>query len=450
MIVAETMLASVFASALSKEQQVRSRTAGSLQRWQRASQSLAGGVSSGLRRSARPYPLYFQSGHGPRLTDVDGNQYLDYTLGWGPNMLGNSPDCVVEAIREAAGNGLTFGAQHDLEYQVAELLQQAIPCADRVCFANSGTEIVQVALRLARAATGRRCFIKFEGHYHGWEDSVLLSYHPSAAQIEGAGGKPVHEGSGQVPADYTLVARWNDRQSVEAIFDAYPDQICAIICEPLMCNSGCIAAEPGFLQFLRDITSRQGALLIFDEVICGFRLALGGAQELYGVVPDLATYAKAVGAGTPLSVLAGKAPYMQLIEEGRVIHAGTLNGNPLALAAARAALQYLTDNAAELYPALNARGLRLREGIAERLRATGLPVCAAGVGSVFHLCFTHQQPMNYRDLLQADKQSYSDFLIALLAEGVMPLPDGRWYLSTAHTDADVDETLAAVSRALQC
>lgn len=444
---AEQKVDSITFSPALREQLVRSRTQGSYQRWLRASRSLAGGVSSGLRRSARPYPLYFADGTGAQLVDVDGNRYLDYTLGWGPNILGNSPEIVVDAIRSAATHGLTYGAQHDLEFEVAELLTAAIPCADRVCFANSGTEIVQVALRLARAATGRNKFIKFEGHYHGWDDSVLLSYHPTMQQIKAAGESPIHEGEGQLAANYTLVAQWNDTANVEALFAEHGSDISAIICEPLMCNSGCIAPESGFLRFLREITQKHGALLIFDEVITGFRIALGGAQEFYGITPDLATYAKAVGAGTPLSVLAGTSQYMQLIEQGRVVHAGTLNGNPVALSAAKAALQFLSQNATEIYPALAARGSRLRDGIAGTLRKAGLAVCVAGEGAVFHLSFTDVQPKNYRDLLSSDRQLYSDFVLALLAEGVLPLPDGRWYLSTAHTDADLDATLAAVEDA---
>ncbi|HEY5328989.1 MAG TPA: aspartate aminotransferase family protein [Acidobacteriaceae bacterium] len=432
-----------------REENVRARTAGSLERWQRASRSLAGGVSSGLRRSARPYPLYFTHGAGSSLTDVDGNSYLDYALGWGPNILGNAPAEIVEAVQTAVRRGLTFGAQHDLEYEVAELLTQVIPCADRVCFANSGTEIVQVALRLARAATGRRKFIKFEGHYHGWDDSVLLSCHPSAQQIVASSSKPIHEGEGQLPASNTVIAQWNDMESVREALVRHEGQISALICEPLMCNNGCIAPEPGFLEFLRAITKEHDALLIFDEVITGFRLGIAGAQGFYGVVPDLATYAKAVGAGTALSVLAGKLPFMELIERGYVVHAGTLNGNSIALSAARAALTYLIQDADAIYANLFRRGEKLRDGIAEILRGHGHKVCVAGEGPVFHFSFTDRQPRNYRDLLLADKPNYSNFVLALLDEGILTLPDGRWYLSTAHTDADIDNTLCAVERAMK-
>lgn len=432
-----------------REQSIRKKTAGSRERLERATASLAGGVSSGLRRTAKPYPLYFSHGRGATLYDVDGNAYLDYTLGWGPNILGNAPSEVVTAVQESVQCGLTFGAQHDLEFEVAELLTKAIPCADRVCFANSGTEIVQVALRLARAATGRRKFLKFEGHYHGWDDSVLVSYHPSDAQVRQQPKGPVHEGCGQLPAAYTVVAQWNDEQSVREAFAAHPGEISAILCEPLMCNNGCIAPLPGFLEFLRSFTQEQGALLVFDEVITGFRLGLAGAQGFYGVTPDLATYAKAVGAGTPLSVLAGRLEYMQMIERGEVIHAGTLNGNPLALSAARAALTALMRDPERTYGDLYRRGETLRDALAEMLRNAGHALSIAGEGPVFHLSFTEKQPRNYRDLLSADKPKYAAFVLALLDEGVLALPDGRWYLSTAHTDEDIEGTIKAARRALE-
>lgn len=429
-----------------REPRVVCKTAGSKERWVRACRSLAGGVSSGLRRDARPHPLYFDHGSGARVVDVDGNSYLDYTLAWGPNILGHAPREINEAISGAIRRGLTFGAQHELEYEVSERLVEMIPCADRVCYANSGTEIVQVALRLARAVTGRTRFIKFEGHYHGWDDSVLVSYHPTYEQLQSSDGRAISVGRGQISGGNAVIARWNDRASVEAAFAAHSGDISAILCEPLLCNSGCIPAEPGFLQFLRDISRRESALLIFDEVITGFRVARGGAQELYGVTPDVATYAKAVGGGTALSVLAGHREYMDFIAEGRVVHAGTLNGNLIALAAANAVLECLSRGGGEIYRELQRRGRALRHGLEEILVARGYRVITCGEGAVFSLLFLDKRPREYRDLLEVNKQLYSDFALALLDEGVLVLPDGRWYLSTAHTDADVEATLAAVRR----
>lgn len=434
--------------ATEREQSVRAKTPGSAALFQRASQTIAGGVSTGLRRSARPWPLYFTGGGGSRIHDVDGNSYIDYAMAWGPLILGHAPELIADAVAAQARLGCTYGAQHQLEFEVAELLTRMIPCADLVCFANSGTEIVQVALRLARAATGRRKFLKFEGHYHGWADSVLVSYKPSLAQIEAAQGVPVGTGQGQLPPDNTVVVEWNDRAAVERAFAEHAGEISAIICEPLACNCSCIPAEPGFLEFLRTITQQQGALLIFDEVITGFRLAPGGAQERYGIMPDLATYAKAVGAGTPLSVLAGKQEYMDLIASGKVVHAGTLNGNPLSLAAAKAALELLARDNGAAYTGMAARGERLRSEMETLLRSSGWAVATNGDGPVFHLSFAERPPRNYRDTLSANTSLYSDFALALLDEGVMVLPDGRWYLSTSHTDEDVEVTLAAVRRVI--
>lgn len=432
----------------SRERSVRRKTSGSLLRFERAQRSLAGGVSSGLRRSARPYPLYFASGSGAQMVDVDGNTYLDYGLAWGPLILGHSPPEIAHAVAAQVGRGLTFGAQHDLEFEVAEKLSQVIPCADLVCFASSGTEIVQVALRLARAYTGRPGLLKFEGHYHGWDDSVLVSYHPTGAQIATAMGGPIGAGSGQRPHPDIFIAEWNDRQTVERLFAEHGSEISAVICEPLLCNSGCIPAEPGFLQFLRDITMRTNSLLIFDEVITGFRLGLGGAQERYGVVPDLATYAKAVGGGLPLSALAGREQFMSMVANGEVVHAGTLNGNPVVLAAAKETLEVLSRDAGAVYKDLMRRGNRLRNGIESLLRGRGYDVVTAGEPAVFHVAFMGHPARCYRNLLKADTKRYSEFALALLDEGLLVLPDGRWYVSTAHTDEVIDRTLAAVERVL--
>ncbi len=435
-------------NAAQREQSVVEKTQASHARFERAKESLAGGVSSGLRRSARPYPLYYRSGRGSEVTDVDGNRYLDFGLAWGPLMLGHSPAPVIDAIQLRAAKGLTYGAQHDLEIKVSELLTRIIPCADQVCFANSGTEIVQVALRLARAATGRPKYLKFEGHYHGWDDSVLVSIHPTREEIERAQGAPVPVGAGQRAHDDVLVAEWNNRASVEKIFASQGDNISAVICEPMLCNSGCIPPEPGFLEFLREITRQHHSLFIFDEVITGFRLHLAGAQGLYGITPDLATYAKAIGSGVAVSALAGKAEFMNLIATGKVVHAGTLNGNPVALAAVHATLETLSSDGDRRYEELKTRSDRLRSGLETLLRAKGHPVVTSGYGAVFQLSFMEKPARNYRETMAADKSLYSDFALALLDEGILVLPDGRWYVSFAHSDEDIEATLAAARKAV--
>jgi glutamate-1-semialdehyde 2,1-aminomutase len=423
------------------EFEIKKKTPGSWLRHGRASRTLAGGVSSGLRRNARPYPLYFEAGSGSKITDVDGNTYLDFTLAWGPLILGHSHPSVVAAIQRQAASGLTYGAQHDLEYEVSELMNRTIPCADLVCFANSGTEIVQVALRLARAVTGRRKFLKFEGHYHGWSDEALVSYHPPPAAPE---NRPFGVGTGQLPQDHVEIATWNDRESVERIFATRVGDISAVLFEPLLANSGCIPPAPGFLEFLREISTRNKALLIFDEVITGYRVDLGGAQSRWGVTPDLATYAKAVGGGVPLSVLAGRADFMKYIADGTVVHAGTLNGNPLCLAAARATIEVLAADFGQIYTTLRARADRLRQGISSEFARIGIKAVLSGDGPVFQISFMERAAQNYRDTLAAQSKLYSDFAVGLLNRGVLVLPDGRWYVSAVHSDEDIDRTLDAV------
>jgi glutamate-1-semialdehyde 2,1-aminomutase len=431
-----------------RERSVRAKTTGSLARFERSCRSLAGGVATRIRRGVRPYPLFFTSGEGSRVTDVDGNAYVDYGLAWGPLILGHAPSEVVEAVGRQIRRGFTFGAQHDLEYEVAERLTSLIPCADSICFANSGTEIVQVALRLARATTGRRLVLKFEGHYHGWADGLFASYHPTAQQIADSNGAAIPVSAGQLPLTETLVAEWNDRAGVDRIFAERGEEIAAVICEPMLCNSGCIPPEPGFLERLRAVTRERGTLLIFDEVITGFRVHLRGAQGLYGIEPDLATYAKAIGAGTPLSALAGKAEYMERIASGQVVHAGTLNGNPIALSAARAALDVLARDKGAVYGVLTRRGERLRLGLEALLRRAGFGAVTSGLGSVFQLSFMGRPARTYRETMAADAARYSDFAIGMLDEGVLLLPDGRWYISAAHSDADIDFTLSAAERVI--
>lgn len=431
-----------------REASLRKKAPGSIARFARATQSLAGGVSTGLRRSAKPFPLYFRRGSGACLEDVDGNQYIDYMLAWGPTILGHAPAVVTHEIVDRLNHGYTFGAQHDLEFEVAELIQKLVPCAERVAYANSGTEIVQVALRLARACTLRPKYLKFEGHYHGWDDSVLVSYHPSDEQIRAAHLGPIRAGSGQRENIDAIVVEWNDRASVEKAFREHGTEISAVICEPLLCNSGCIPAEPGFLEFLRNITSDNGALLIFDEVITGFRLSAGGAQQLYGVTPDLATFAKAIGGGIALSALAGRARYMDRISSGEVVHAGTLNGNPIALAAAKATLTELISNGGQAYKNIWAVGNALKDGLTARFSQKGIAALATGVGPVFQIHFQPHAPRTYRDTMAANRELYLAFAIAMLDEGVALLQDGRWYISAAHTVGDVETTLAAVDRIL--
>jgi len=409
---------------------------------ERARLSLAGGVSSPFRAQA-PVPLYFRDGCGSKLQDVDGNWYIDYTLAWGPNILGYRHPRVVETVLRYAAGPHTYGAQHELEFLVAEKICELAPCAERVIFSSSGSEAVQLALRLARAATKCPRVLKFEGHYHGWMDSVLISYHPPAEQA----GRPFLHSRGQVAntLDNIAVATWNSLEAVEQALAA--GDIAAVIMEPVLCNSGCILPRPGYLEGVRQLCTRHGALLIFDEVITGFRMALGGAQGVFGVTPDLATFGKALAAGLPLSAVAGKREILDLMFGGGVAFGGSFNGNPVSLAGAHAALSELSrDDGAALAHA-NAIGERLMAGIQESARRHGVPLLVSGFGAALALHFTqHTELHDYADTLADDRDMLRQVVLGLLEEGVQILPDGRLYVSAVHSDEDVETTMAAVDR----
>jgi len=428
------------------ETTITDRYAESRRRFERARQSLAGGVSSPFRAKF-PVPLFLEDGIGPRLWDVDGNEYIDYTLAWGPLILGHKHPRLVAAIRAQAEKPHIYGAQHELEYLVAEKAQQLVPCAERVIFTSSGSEAVQCALRLARAYTSRNKILKFEGHYHGWLDSVLLSYHPSAAEM-GPPEKPnvVLGSQGQTPnsADNVLVAPWNDLECVEKLFAEQGDSIAAVITEPVLCNSGCILPEAGYLEGLRKLTQAYGALLIFDEIITGFRMAPGGAQAVYKVTPDLATFGKALAGGLALSAIAGRREILEQMAEGRVAFGGTFNGNPFSLAAALVTLEEISRDGGSLLQHANQTGRRLMQALAETAAEAGVPLSVTGFGAAFSLHFgPNPIRRNYRDYLRDDRQSLRRFLRAMLDRGIYSLPDGRFYVSAAHGEAETEQTVLA-------
>jgi glutamate-1-semialdehyde 2,1-aminomutase len=416
---------------------------------ERARQSLAGGVSSPFRAQA-PVPLYFEDGCGCRLRDVDGNEYIDYALAWGPLILGHRHPAMVDALRRQAEKPHLYGAQHELEFEVSERFQRALPCAERVAFTSSGSEAVQAVLRLARAYTGRHLILKFEGHYHGWVDSILISYHPSAEQA----GDPDYpntvlasRGQTQNAAENVLVAPWNSVAAVERIFADRGRDIAAVITEPVLCNSGCLLPGDGYLKGLRDLSTKNGSLLIFDEVITGFRMDLRGAQGHYGVTPDLATFGKAMGGGVPLSAFAGRKEILDLMYGGGVAYGGTFNGNPLSLAGARATLDELSKDDGEPLRSANRGGERLKARIRDSAGKYGVPLTITGFGAAFSLHFTSKATLTtYRDVLSDDAAMLKRFLLAALAEGVYLLPDGRFYVSVAHQESDIDETAAALDR----
>jgi glutamate-1-semialdehyde 2,1-aminomutase len=421
---------------------------------ERARRSLALGVSSGFRAKAQPLPIYVERGSGARFTDVDGNEFVDHCLAWGPLILGHAHPAINAAVARQLERGYTFGAQCELEFEVAERIRAMVPCAERVLYLTTGSEAVQGALRLARAATGRRLVIKFEGHYHGWMDSVLVSYSPPL-EAAGPGEAPVAvPGSGgQSAAAYseTVVLPWNDAAAVERYLEQHPGDVAAMITEPILCNNGCLPPQPGYLQALRALADRHGVVLIFDEVITGFRVSAGGAQQLFGVTPDLAVFGKAVGGGFPLSVIAGRESVIGLVDAGRAVHAGTFNGNPIVLAAARATLDVLAANDGAVLAAARRHGEAVMAEI-ERLAALeGVPLRVFGQGTVFKPAISVPgDPGTYRDIARADAAALTRLVVQLFLHGIYCVPDGRWYVSGVHGAAELSylhETLPHAMRA---
>lgn len=416
---------------------------------ERALQSLAGGVSSPVRATA-PMPLYYTGGKGARLFDVDGNEYIDYQLAWGPNILGYCHPKMVEAMRARAEQPYSFGAQHLLEISVAERIQAMVPCAERVAFTSSGSETVQLAHRLARAFTNRPLILKFEGHYHGWMDTALHSHHATLEEMGPLDRPHVASGSAGQSANASeniVVAPWNRPEILELILERHAGKVAAIIMEAVLCNSGCVMPRPGFLETAQELARKHGALLIFDEVITGFRIAPGGAQSHFGVVPDLATFGKAIGGGVPLSAVAGRKEIMEQMFTGGVVFGGTFNGNPLSLTGADACLAELERNNGAALIHANCMGEKIRAGLRELADKHRIPLQVTGFGAAFFLHFNpNEEIIDYRDTLADDLSRLNRFLYKSLEEGVILVPDGRMYVSAAHTERDVEETLAIFAR----
>lgn len=416
--------------------------------YERAKKSLAGGVSSQFRVQ-KPVPLFFSGANGAYITDVDGQTYLDFTLSQGPVILGHRHPKVDQAITQALATGILYAGQHELEYLVAEWAQKHIPCAELVRFGSSGSEMAQAALRAARQLTGRQRFLKFEGHYHGWFDNVAVSIKPTPDQAgphEAPHAVPWTGGQSQSALTEAVLAPFNQPVIVEQLLDRHLHELAAVILEPVACNNGCIPADPAFLRWLREACTARGIVLIFDEIITGFRMGLGGAQAYYGVTPDLAIFGKAMAGGLPIAMLAGQERFMAPIAKGDAIHAGTYNSNTVCMAAALATLKVLEETGVEHLFQL---GAQLRDGLQAAARAVGLPALAQGPGPMFHLAFTNRTHIReYRDLWEADEALSTQFVAGMLEEGVRVIGRGLWYISLAHTQADVDRALAAAKKVL--
>lgn len=419
---------------------------------ERARKVLAGGVSSDARRTAG-LPLYVDHASGAHLWDVDGNQYIDYVLAQGPMVLGHSAPAVVDAVARQLQRGQAYSAQHALEVEAAELVCRLVPGAELVRFNTVGSEAVIGAWRIARGATGRQKILKFEGHYHGWLDAALWSLHPPVGEAGPASAPvPVPGTGGQQRSAATdlVIAPWNDADALAALMAAHGHEIAAVVMEPVLCNTGCIPPVPGFLDTVRSLCSEYGCLLVFDEVITGFRLAPGGAQEYLGVTPDLAVFGKAIAGGLPVSAIAGRASVMEVVARGDVGHAGTFNSNPLGMAATVANLTVLDQQRDTVYPTLFTLGRRLMDGIRNAAAQAGVPMLVDGPGPVFQTYLTDATAIrNYRDFAATDRAAMARLHRLLLDRGVNIVPRGLWFLSAAHTAADIDRTVAAVADALR-
>jgi len=417
---------------------------------QRAERFFPGGVNSPVRafKAVGGAPPFVERAEGAWVTDADGNRYIDYVGSWGPMILGHAFPPVVEAIERAARNSASFGASTAAEADLAERVIACYPAIEKMRFVSSGTEATMSAIRLARAATGRKMIVKFEGCYHGHSDGLLVKAGSGVATL----GIPGSAGVPEEIARLTLALPYNDLGAVETAFAAFPDEIAAVILEPVVGNAGCIAPTPGYLAGLRAITAREGALLIADEVMSGFRVALGGALELYGVDADLVTLGKIVGGGLPVGVFGGKQRFMDLLAPlGPVYQAGTLSGNPLAMAAGIATVSYLQEHASEVYPKLEAMGKTVAEGVAAEAVRAGVPLTLNRVGSMWTWFFTPGPVTNYEQAAKSDTAAFGRFHRAMLDQGVW-LPPSQFeaaFLSTAHGEEEVAATIAAARNAFQ-
>lgn len=416
--------------------------------FERAQRHIPGGVNSPVRafRSVGGHPVFLSRARGAYLYDVDGNRYIDYINSWGPMILGHAHPAVVEALQSRIPDSSSFGAPTELEVLMAEQILRMVPSLEMVRMVNSGTEACMSALRLARGYTGRNKVIKFIGNYHGHADSFLVSAGSGVATFD----------IQQVPgvttatAQDTLSAAYNNLQEVRELLDAHPEQVAAIIVEPVAGNMGCIPAEEGFLQGLRELCDAHGTLLIFDEVMTGFRLAPGGAQELFGIRADLVTYGKIIGGGLPVGAFGGPARIMEHIAPcGKVYQAGTLSGNPLAMAAGLATLQQLESHP-QYYSQLEERTKRLAEGLAAVVGKKGLVHQINSIGSMLSLHFAEYPIRDFQSASAASNERFKRFFHGMLDQGIYlpPSPFESWFLSIALTDEDIDSTLQAAEHAL--
>jgi glutamate-1-semialdehyde 2,1-aminomutase len=425
----------------------RSRYQGSARLFAAACRILPGGVDSPVRafKSVGATPLFITGGRGARITDVDGHDYIDYVMSWGPLIHGHAPKGLLKALRAAAARGTSFGAPTELETRLAQRVATLVPSMERVRFVSSGTEAAMSAIRVARAATKRERIIKFEGCYHGHADSFLVQAGSGAMTL----GVPTSPGVPKAVAADTLLARYNDLASVEKLAEQHIDQIAAVIVEPIAGNMGVVAPDAGFLRGLRAICDEHGILLVFDEVISGFRAGAGGAQQLFGIRPDLTCLGKIIGGGLPVGAYGGRADVMEMVAPaGPVYQAGTLSGNPLAMTAG---LWSLAELSPRLYRHLAKLGAQLAAGLAGAARQAGVPLQVNAFGSLVTPFFTTEPVRDFQSAMKADTAAYGNFFRGMLERGVYPPPSQfeAWFLSGAHTERDVAKTVKAAAVAMK-
>src|SRR5581483_6741820 len=416
---------------------------------QRAEQLIPAGVNSPVRafKAVECEAPFIVRGQGSHIWDADGNEYVDYVGSWGPLILGHAEPTVIEAILSASVNGTSFGASIPSEAELAQLVVEAIPTIQKVRFVSSGTEATMSAIRMARAFTRRKYVVKFEGCYHGHADSLLVKAGSGVATL----GIPGSAGVLEEISQFTIALPFNDTSLVEQAFSKYKHQIACVIVEPVVGNMGCVPASGDYLANLRTITQRENTVLIFDEVMTGFRLAYGGAQELYGIKPDITTLGKIIGGGLPVGAYGGRTEIMELIAPlGPVYQAGTLSGNPLAMAAGIAQLKILREKKNEIYPKLESLSAKLVDGIFNTAREAGVPLTANRVGSMFTWFFTGELVSDWDSASKSDTAAFARFFRAMLDAGVY-LPPSQFeaaFLGASHSEEDIEKTLAAAKDAL--